>query len=203
MPDIRISIQTFGCRVNQYESEMMRDHLAPIYEMSDEAPDVIILNACTVTALAERKARQAARRLRRDNPSAHIILIGCLADAVDQGTTQFADADVLVGNSWKSRIDEVVQLTLSGACGTLSALQLGKLSAERSLGPSHRIRAFLKIQDGCSRACTYCRTTQVRGEPRSKAIDAVKAGWPADASTARGIADETMRAWKRTGGRTR
>ena len=185
MPGIRVSIQTFGCRVNQYESEMMRDVLAPTYEMTDDSPDVIILNACTVTALAERKARQAARRLRRDNPSAHIILIGCLADAVDQGTTQFADADVLVGNSWKSRIDEVVQLTLSGACGTLSALQLGKLSAERSLGPSHRIRAFLKIQDGCSRACTYCRTTQVRGEPRSKAIDAV--GAEAEALVAAGF----------------
>ena len=175
MPDIRISIQTFGCRVNQYESEMMRDHLAPTYEMSDEAPDVIILNACTVTALAERKARQAARRLRRENPAAHIILIGCLADAVDQGTTQFTDADLLVGNSWKSRIDEVVELSLSGACGMMASPKPGELSVERSHGPSRRIRAFLKIQDGCSRACTYCRTTQVRGEPRSKSIEAVKA----------------------------
>ncbi|MCK5212656.1 MAG: hypothetical protein KAQ74_01930 [Dehalococcoidia bacterium] len=173
MPDIRISIQTFGCRVNQYESEMMRDHLAPTYEMSDEAPDVIILNACTVTALAERKARQAARRLRRENPAAHIILIGCLADAVDQGTTQFTDADLLVGNSWKSRIDEVVELSLSGTCGMMASPKPGELSVERSHGPSRRIRAFLKIQDGCSRACTYCRTTQVRGEPRSKSIKAV------------------------------
>jgi len=175
MLPIRVSIQTFGCRVNQYESEMMRDLLAPSHELIDDSPDVIILNACTVTALAERKARQAARRLRRDHPDARIILIGCLADAVDQGTTQFADADLLVGNSWKSRIEEVVQRALSGACGMIASSEFSELSEEQSHGPTHRIRAFLKIQDGCSRVCTYCRTTQVRGEPRSKSIEAVKA----------------------------
>lgn len=172
---IRISMRTFGCRVNQYESEMMRDRLAPIYEMTDEAPDVILLNACTVTSLAERKARQAARRMRRDHPLARIILVGCLADAVDQGATVFPDADLLAGNRWKSRIDHVVQLALSGGCGTMSASASYELSDERSLGPNNRVRAFLKIQDGCSRACTYCRTTQVRGEPRSKSIEATRA----------------------------
>jgi len=174
MPDIRISIKTFGCRVNQYESGMMHDHLAPMYEITDEAPDVIILNACTVTALAERKARQAARRMRREHPSAHIILIGCLADAVDQGTTQFPDADLLAGNSWKSQVDRVVQVALSGGSGMMPASVLDELSVERSLGPKGRVRAYLKIQDGCSRACTYCRTTQVRGAPRSKCIDAIR-----------------------------
>jgi threonylcarbamoyladenosine tRNA methylthiotransferase MtaB len=175
MSGIRISIKTFGCRVNQYESEMMRDRLVPTYEMTDETPDIIILNACTVTALAERKARQAARRMRRDNPGAHVILIGCLADAVDQGTTLFPDADLLAGNSWKSRIDHVVQHALSGACGMMSTSVSDELSVEQSHGPSHRIRAFLKIQDGCSRACTYCRTTQVRGAPRSRSIESTRA----------------------------
>ena len=65
MPRVRISIQTFGCRVNQYDSEMMRDLLASTYDISDENPDINLLNACTVTGLAERKARQAARRMRR------------------------------------------------------------------------------------------------------------------------------------------
>lgn len=174
MSAIRLSIKTFGCRVNQYESEMMRDHLAPLYEMSDEEPDVIILNACTVTALAERKARQAARRLRRDHPSAHIILIGCLADAVDQGTTRFPDADLLAGNSWKSHVNRVVQRVLSGASGVMPVSVLDELSVERSHGPTSRVRAYLKIQDGCNRACTYCRTTQVRGMTRSKSIDAIR-----------------------------
>jgi len=165
-----ISIQTFGCRVNQYDSDMMCDLLTSVYDITDEDPDVIILNACTVTGLAERKARQAARRMRRQHPAARIVVIGCLADAVDQGTTEFLDADLLAGNSWKSQIVSVVQRALSGACGTLATASSGELSAERSHGPQGRIRAFLKIQDGCGRACTYCRATQVRGTPRSKSI---------------------------------
>lgn len=173
MARIRVSIQTFGCRVNQYESEMMRDLLTSTYDITDEDPDVVVFNACTVTGLAERKARQAARRIRRNYPNARIAVIGCLADAVDQGTTQFLDADLLAGNSWKTQINQVVQHALSGACGTLAPLTLGALSEERSHGPRGRIRAFLKIQDGCRRACTYCRTTQVRGVPRSKPIEDV------------------------------
>jgi len=168
---IRVSIQTFGCRVNQYDSEMMRDLLAPTCHITDEDPDVVLLNACTVTALAERKARQAARRMRRQYPNARVVVIGCLADAVDQGTTQFPDADLLAGNSWKSQVDQVVQRAMSGMCGTIRAAPLPKLSAERTHGPQDRIRAFLKIQDGCERACTYCRATQVRGLPRSKPLE--------------------------------
>ncbi len=170
MARARISIQTFGCRVNQYDSDMMRDLLSPVYDITDEDPDVILLNACTVTGLAERKARQTARRMRRQDPAVRIVVIGCLADAVAQGTTQFPDADLLAGNSWKSQIDHVVQQALSGACGKLASTSFGELSAERSHGPQGRIRAFLKIQDGCGRTCTYCRATQVRGTPRSKSI---------------------------------
>lgn len=166
----RISIQTFGCRVNQYDSDMMRSLLAPAYDITDDDPDVILLNACTVTGLAERKARQAARRMRRRYPMAPIVVIGCLADAVEQGTTRFPDADLLAGNNWKSQIDHVVQQALSGTNGMVASTPAGDLSMERSRGPRGRIRAFLKIQDGCGRACTYCRATQVRGLPRSKSI---------------------------------
>jgi len=175
MERLRVSIHTLGCRVNQYDSEMMQSRLESAYVVTNEDPDVIILNACTVTALAERKARQAARRYRRQHPDARIVVIGCLADAVDQGTTQFSDADLLAGNSWKPRISDVVEYVLSGVCGTLAGTGLADLSKERSPGPDNRIRAYVKIQDGCGRACTYCRATQVRGVPRSKAMQDVLA----------------------------
>ncbi len=175
MVSARIAIETFGCRVNQYESDMMRDRLASSYEMSETAPDVVLLNGCTVTALAERKARQAARRIRRAHPHATIVLMGCLADAVDQGTTRFDEADLLAGNAWKPHVEEVVQSALSGRTGRLPGRALGNLAMEHSAGPPDRIRAFLKIQDGCRRSCTYCRTTQVRGPSRSKPLPAVLA----------------------------
>ena len=189
MPRPRVSILTLGCRVNQYESDAMRGRLSTDYTIADaDAPetDVILLNACTVTALAEKKARQTARRARRAHPDAVIVLVGCLADAVAQGLTRFAEADVLAGNAWKGRIEEAVAAALDGGRGLLPTIGPGSLSRERADGPSGRVRAFLKIQDGCSRACTYCRTTQVRGDPRSKplndivreAADLVVGGYP-------------------------
>jgi threonylcarbamoyladenosine tRNA methylthiotransferase MtaB len=175
MERVRVSINTFGCRVNQYDSEMMRTLLAPTCDITDDEPDLVLLNACTVTALAERKARQAARRIRRRFPAARIVVIGCLADAVEQGTTTFQDADLLAGNGWKPRIGDVVEQAVSGARGALPHEPFRAPCCERSAGPADRIRAFLKIQDGCDHACTYCRATQVRGPSRSKPFaDAVQ-----------------------------
>jgi threonylcarbamoyladenosine tRNA methylthiotransferase MtaB len=168
-----VSIITFGCRANQYETAMMENLLA-LADREDDS-QVFVLNACTVTGLADRKARQAARRIRRENPSATIVLIGCLADAVAQGLARFPDVDLLAGNAWKTRIVEVVDRARAGEGGLLPQIAPDSLANEVTKGDPRRIRAFLKIQDGCGRACTYCRTTQVRGAPRSKPLDAVSA----------------------------
>jgi len=186
MDRTRVAIVTFGCRANQYESDLMRALLEPTCALVDRDADVWILNACTVTGLAERKARQVARRIRRQRPGARIIVIGCLADAVAQGTTQFSDADLLAGNAWKARVARVVEEALAGTRGLLPPEEPLPLDTERSPGPPNRIRAFLRIQDGCARACTYCRATQVRGESRCKSIPnlldeargLVRAGFP-------------------------
>jgi len=181
-----VSILTFGCRVNQYESDAMRTRLSAHFDMDSDSPDVILLNACTVTALAEKKARQAARRARRRAPVALIVLIGCLADAVASGLTRFDEADLLVSGFWKPRIDEVVRAALAGTRGCLPQPResgtVGSLAGhaperdtERSDGPTNRIRAVLKIQDGCDLSCAYCRPTQVRGPSRSRSVDQVVA----------------------------
>jgi threonylcarbamoyladenosine tRNA methylthiotransferase MtaB len=172
---LRLRILTFGCRVNQYDSDVMRTLLAQRYEITSQAPDLLLLNACTVTALAERKARQAARRARRDHPHAVVILVGCLADAVHQGLTRFPEADLLAGNSWKPSIVDVLDRARSGAHGVLPPRLTVDLACERSAGPAARVRASLKIQDGCARVCSYCRPRMVRGEPRSKPLQAVVA----------------------------
>ena len=167
----QVSIVTFGCRTNQYETAMMEQLLDSNPSVSP--PDVCILNACTVTALAERKARRTARRFRREHPNGLIVVIGCLAEAVEKGLTHFDDADLLAGNAWKLRIVEVIERARSGERGLLPAIDPRPLDEETSVGSQGRLRAYLKIQDGCSGACTYCRATQVRGEPRSKSIDSV------------------------------
>lgn len=182
----RIGFVTFGCRVNQYETQMMRAMLADDYRLSDDDADLYIVNACTVTALAERKARQAIHRLRRERPQAKVVLIGCLAEAVEKGLAVIDGVDLLAGNAWKGRIPEVVSRALAGETGLLAGPEPVPLSEERIAGHPGRVRAFLKVQDGCDLSCTFCRTTQVRGPSRSKSVTAavaeagklVEAGYP-------------------------
>jgi threonylcarbamoyladenosine tRNA methylthiotransferase MtaB len=168
-----VALLTFGCRVNQYESEMMRRALLDLgLEVGDAGADVFLLNACTVTALAERKARQAARRIRTAHPEATIVLIGCLADAVERGLARFVEADLAAGNSWKPRVGDVVDAARSGRRGLLLPAPPLPLDVERAGCPQGRVRAYLKVQDGCAHACTYCRPAAVRGASRSKSLDA-------------------------------
>ena len=166
----QISLITFGCRVNQYETQMMRELLEPHYEIVTRAADVYVINACTVTSLAERKARQTIHRLRRENPSALITVIGCVGDAVAKGLSQLEQVDLIAGNGWKVRIDEVIQRALAGEKGLLPPPDQWTMEGERISRHAGRIRAFLKVQDGCDLSCTFCRTTQVRGPSRSKSV---------------------------------
>ncbi|RLE37143.1 tRNA (N(6)-L-threonylcarbamoyladenosine(37)-C(2))-methylthiotransferase MtaB [Candidatus Acetothermia bacterium] len=183
---VRVRFLTFGCRVNQYETGMMHARLAKRYTVVDGRADVYVVNGCTVTALADRKARQAIHRLRRENPEAKIILIGCLGDAVRQGLSRVDGVDLIAGNAWKPRIEEVIARARAGETGIIPDAAPLPLEVERSAGPDGRVRAFLKVQDGCDLACAFCRTTQVRGPSRSKPIAAavaeaeglVAAGYP-------------------------
>jgi threonylcarbamoyladenosine tRNA methylthiotransferase MtaB len=172
---MRIGILTFGCRVNQYETQMMRERLESRYDIVPGDADLYLVNACTVTSLAERKARQAIHRLRREQPRARILLVGCLSNAVAQGLTQVMEADLLVGNAWKARIEEVVARAFAGEQGILSEKPLFSLDREAITSHLGHARAFLKVQDGCDFSCTFCRTTQVRGSSISKSVDAVLA----------------------------
>ena len=170
---MRIGILTFGCRVNQYETQMMRERLESRYDIVPGGADLYLVNACTVTSLAERKARQTMHRLRREQPRARIVLVGCLADAVAQGLTQVVEADLLAGNAWKARIEEVVARAFAGELGVLPEKPLPSLDREAITSHLGHVRAFLKVQDGCDLSCTFCRTTQVRGRARSKSVDAI------------------------------
>ncbi len=170
---LRVSLITFGCRVNQYETQMMREFLAPRCEIVSHDADVYVVNACTVTSLAERKARQTIHRLRRENASSKIIVIGCVGDAVASGLSGLDQVDLIAGNAWKTRINEVIDRALSGEMGLLPATRVMPMEEERISAQPGRIRAFLKVQDGCDRACTFCRTTQVRGPSRSKSVEAI------------------------------
>jgi threonylcarbamoyladenosine tRNA methylthiotransferase MtaB len=164
----RIAFLTFGCRVNQYETDSMRALLEPSYEMVEDDADIYILNGCSVTGLAEKKARQALHRIRRSTPGALIIVTGCLADAVACGLSSLEPVDLVAGNAWKLRIPQVVAEALTGRRGAFPVADAPSIDHETTSGPTGRVRAYLKIQDGCSGSCSYCRAVQLRGGSRCK-----------------------------------
>ncbi len=170
----RVAFVTFGCRVNQYETDAMRAALEPSCDVVEQDADVYILNGCSVTALAEKKARQTLHRLRKTSPEAIVVLTGCLADAVIRGLSPFEAVDLMAGNAWKPHITDVVAQAVAGRRGVLAPDNRAASGAEVSAGPADRVRATLKVQDGCSGACAYCRAVQLRGPSRSKPVaDAV------------------------------
>lgn len=166
----RVGLITFGCRLNQYETQMMRERLEPACEVVERAADIYLINACTVTALAERKARQVVHRLRRREPQARIVVVGCLADAVTQGLSHMEGPDLFIGNAAKPHIEAVVRRLLDDSPAGPKEEVLGSLDRETVTRHLGHVRAFLKVQDGCDGGCSFCRTTQVRGRSRSKSV---------------------------------
>lgn len=175
---MNILFHTLGCKVNQYETEAMREALIGLGHTNDKncKYDAIIINSCTVTAESDRKTRQLLRRLRRENPNAIIVLTGCMVQAFPEKTNSLTEADIVIGNRDISKIVDLI----------------GKYKNERIFDvPPHRdndayntiglssfderTRAFMKIQDGCDRFCTYCIIPFARGRVRSRDVDDIKA----------------------------
>ena len=108
---MNIAFYTLGCKVNQYETEVMREAFESKGHtvVSDGMPfDVIIINSCTVTAESDRKTRQAVHRFKRQNPNAVVVLTGCMAQAFSEDAKALVDADIVIGNTDVSKIYEKV-----------------------------------------------------------------------------------------------
>ena len=162
-------ILTFGCKVNQYESQAIREAwqarggreaLAP------EAADVVLINSCAVTSRGERDARNAVFRVRRAAPHARILLAGCAARLFEafrpRPGAEWAVPDVCLGNEQKP-------LLLSGPWDLLfKDAAASPAWPPYSITAFNRARAVLKVQDGCVHRCTYCIVPQTRGAPRSR-----------------------------------
>lgn len=158
------SIRTLGCKVNQYEEQVIREEfLAEGYlETSPGNSDIFIVNSCTVTAEADRKTLQMIRRIKRINPGTRVIVTGCYAVAEPdiQKLRSMPEVDLVVEGRNKSRLLEI----LSGAALSPESEHFkGNISVF-----SGHTRAFLKIQDGCDRRCSYCKVSLVRGPSVSR-----------------------------------
>jgi threonylcarbamoyladenosine tRNA methylthiotransferase MtaB len=160
-------IITFGCRLNAWESEVMRGHAA-----AAGLAGAIIVNTCAVTAEAERQARQAIRRARRKNPSARIIVTGCGAQIDCNSYASMPEVDHVIGNEEKLKAESYISF-LDGAA---PRVQVNDIMAARETahhllaGFAERSRAFVQVQQGCDHRCTFCIIPFGRGPNRSVPI---------------------------------
>lgn len=160
-------IITFGCRLNTFESEVMRGH-------AREAglDDAIIVNTCAVTAEAERQARQAIRKARRQNPGARIIVTGCAAQISADSFAAMPEVDRIMGNEEKLRAESYADT--AGARVQVDDIMAAKETARHMItGFDDRARAFVQVQNGCDHRCTFCVIPYGRGNSRSVPVGAV------------------------------
>jgi len=160
-------IVTFGCRLNTYESEVMRGNA-----IANGMTNAVIINSCAVTKEAERQARQAVRRARREHPDATIIVTGCAAQTNPAQFEKMPEVDKILGNMEKLARDA---FSLEGS----ERVQVNDImSAEETAGHliegfDGRARAFLQIQNGCNHRCTFCIIPYGRGNSRSVPLGAI------------------------------
>jgi len=160
---------TFGCRLNTYESEVMRTHAR-----NAGLEDAIIFNTCAVTKEAERQARQAIRRARRENPDAKIIVTGCSAQINPQTYAQMGEVDLVVGNdlklkqeTWGAPVEEKVLVN--------DIMSVKETAGHLIEGVEGHARAFIQVQNGCDHRCTFCIIPYGRGNSRSVPIGEIAA----------------------------
>ena len=175
---MNILFHTLGCKVNQYETEVMREALLNWGHTNDKnlSVDAVIINSCTVTAESDRKTRQLVRRMRRENPGAIIALTGCMVQAFPDEAKKITEADIVIGNRDVTKIVNAINSYDNKRVFEIDEHQNG--DSYNTIGLSkfnERTRAFMKIQDGCDRFCTYCIIPFARGRIRSRAVSDIKA----------------------------
>lgn len=167
----RVALATLGCKVAQYETEALREaFLADGYEEVSEGADIVAVNTCTVTAEADRKCRQAIRRLARRHPGAKILALGCYAQSHPDRLAALPGVAYVGGTANKMGAVGVARALLSGEEG--SPLAVRSLEGEgyepMTVSSAPRTRAYVKIVDGCDCRCSYCAIPAARGPVRSR-----------------------------------
>jgi threonylcarbamoyladenosine tRNA methylthiotransferase MtaB len=158
-------IVTFGCRLNAYESEVIRGHTAHL-------SDTVVINTCAVTAEAERQARQAIRRAHRETPGAPIVVTGCAAQIAPEAWAALPGVTRVLGNAEKLQAESWREGSEAGVSDIFAARQTAPQLVTEFSG---RARAFVQVQQGCDHRCTFCVIPYGRGANRSVPVGAVVA----------------------------
>ncbi len=174
IPTKTVRFYTLGCKVNQYETQAMREALErhgykDIEGQKGIKCDLVVINTCTVTQDADRTNRYWVRRLKREHPEARVAVTGCYVEKNRAEIDALPEVDLIFPNNEKERIFELIE----NSCGinqpqnAMGNENYPALSVSKSEG---KTRAYVKIQDGCNHACSYCKVSIVRGASRSRPL---------------------------------
>jgi threonylcarbamoyladenosine tRNA methylthiotransferase MtaB len=157
-----VDIVTFGCRLNAYESEIIRKQAA-----ADGLSDAVVFNTCAVTGEAVRQARQAIRKARRERPGAKLIVTGCAAQIDPAAFAGMAEVDLVLGNAEKSAPGSYVPQPELGRVRVNDIMSVRETAGHLIDGLKDRARAYVEVQNGCDHRCTFCIIPFGRGNSRS------------------------------------
>lgn len=169
---MKFQIYTLGCKVNTYESNVMRDALLNkgYFEVGlKEKADITIINTCTVTNTADSKSMKVIRQAIRRNENAIIIVCGCLVQNKKEEVSKIDGVDIVIGNINKSKIVDYIEKYIEEKKQEVDVRNIMDTNFEpMMLNNFNKTRAFVKIQDGCNNFCSYCIIPYTRGNVRSK-----------------------------------
>lgn len=174
----KVAFYTLGCKVNQYETEAMTELFEKngyISVNSEEYADVYVINTCTVTHMSDRKSRQYIRRMKKKNPNAIIAVVGCYSQVSPEEILDIEEVNLVMGtNDRKAIVENIDNLTDDSKVSTVDDIMKVKDFESIEISQTNgRTRAFIKIQDGCDRYCTYCIIPYARGRIRSRKMDEI------------------------------
>ncbi len=171
----KIAFYTLGCKVNQYETEVMTENFTEAGYVPvnfSEYADIYVINTCSVTAIADRKSRNAINRAHKANPNAIIAVTGCYSQVSPSEIEKMGFAHIIIGNDEKSNIVEIVENFGNTPVTYVSDIMKCRSYNEiKSTAHRGKTRAFMKIEDGCDNYCSYCIIPYARGHVRSRLLD--------------------------------
>jgi threonylcarbamoyladenosine tRNA methylthiotransferase MtaB len=163
-----VDIVTFGCRLNAYESEVIRKRAT-----EDGLSDAVVFNTCAVTGEAVRQARQAIRKARRERPGAKLIVTGCAAQIDPAAFAGMAEVDLILGNAEKAQAGAYAPQPELGRVRVNDIMSVRETAGHLIDGLKDRARAYVEVQNGCDHRCTFCVIPYGRGNSRSAAAGEV------------------------------
>ena len=174
----RVAFRTFGCRLNQYDTESIRTLLEASgrYESVGGEADVYVVNTCSVTARADASARKAVRRIHAENPGAKIVVTGCYAQRAPAELAGLPGVSLVLGAADRGRVVDELALARAGEAPRLAVAPIAEARKFLEVPITEmreRRRAFVKVQEGCNESCSFCIVPQTRGVSRSRAPEAV------------------------------